>query len=211
MRMNKLAILFLISMSAFSVNAAENFRQVVLPKSVSVHLPKNWIILSDDIMTTIDASAQSISQKMGRVDASTELAFGAGYIFGRQSAALFNIRYYPDLKVSQSMVRGFSGEEIEDFDRSLSEVITTSNKQAGTPVLEWEGTKRIEINGVCALVSEYVRAPTSKRNENFCVRLVRVLDEGRSFTITVSYRIDLNLVLRPICDHIIESIEQAEK
>ena len=111
--MNKLAILFLISMSAFSVNAAENFRQVVLPKSVSVHLPKNWIILSDDIMTTIDASAQSISQKMGRVDASTELAFGAGYIFGRQSAALFNIRYYPDLKVSQSMVRGFSGEEID--------------------------------------------------------------------------------------------------
>ena len=56
-----------------------------------------------------------------------------------------------------------------------------------------------------AFVTEYKRSPI-KSNGNFKVRLVRVFNGGKSFTLTVSYREDKEYVLRPICDRIISSL-----
>jgi hypothetical protein len=197
---------------AFATYAADNFATVQLTMGINVDLPKNWIVMSQDHMMTIDASAQSVGTELGIFNASSNLAFGAGYIFEGDSAALFNIRYYPEVDVSQSDARSLSRLDINEFDELLEKGIRESGKLSGYSVSEWLGTSEKEINGFTAMISRYLRK-SDNDTEDFNVRLVRVFDEQKSFTITISYRESLGGVLRPICDHVIGSIQinQPEK
>ncbi|MGB0413352.1 MAG: hypothetical protein ACPGJU_02805 [Coraliomargarita sp.] len=185
--------------------AAENYGEVHLPKGVIVELPKNWYIMSESDMVTIAASSQSIGEKAGYYDASTDLAFGAGYIFAGESAALFNIRYYSEIELSQRDVASFTNSDVQEVDSVLEQGIKSSGNLAGFTVVRWLGTTQKEIKGVHVLITEYLRK-TDGDTDSFRVRLVRVLDEEKSFTVTISYRDTLGGVLRPICDRVINSI-----
>jgi hypothetical protein len=186
----------------------ENFVLVKLPRSIAVELPKNWIVHSRSDRITIDAAAQSIAEKAKMFDASSELSFAAGYIFAGRSACLFNIRYYPNLELTQKDARQFDKESISVLDGLIKENIVKAGELSSYTVPVWKGTTQKELNGMSAFITEYHRR--SKENDgDFVVRLVRVFDEKSSFTITISYRESLEGVLRQICDHIIQSIAKA--
>jgi hypothetical protein len=162
--------------------------------------------LSKNQRITLDSVAQIVAERSGAFDASSDLNFAANYYdeSGR-TAAIMNVRYYPDSKMSQADVRAAGQSDIGELDGALRESMMQVAQASGYSVLAWSGTTKQVINGATAFVTEYKRSPI-KNNGNFKVRLVRVLNSGKSFTMTVSYREDQEYLLRPICDRIITSL-----
>lgn len=185
-----------------------NFATLPLPKGVTVELPKNWVALTDNQRVTLDSLIEAKQDLAGITRPESDLPFAANYMDdSRNVAAMFNVRFYPKGEWTQDFVRGLTHEEIGELDNGTRAETEASMKTTGIQLLEWKGTARREINGLSALVVEY-RRKGARPGTTFCVRLVRVINAGRSFTVTVSYREDSEQLLRPICDRIIESIRQ---
>jgi hypothetical protein len=182
-----------------------NFVQLRLPKGVTVELPKNWIALSDNQRVTLSSVAEAKQDLAGITRPESSLPFAANfYDDARNVAAMFNIQFYPKMELTQDDVRGLSDDEIAEID---SEFRKQAQRMKGFRLLEWKGTERRSVNGIAAFVVEYRRVG-ARAGTSFCVRLVRVLNARRSFTVTVSCREDAELLLRPICDRIMKSIRQ---
>ena len=200
-----LAFAFL-ALAPFTAFAADAFVKIKLPKGVTVELPRNWGVLSKSQRTTLSAASQSISEKAGVYDSSGDLAFASNLVGDDgKTAAMFNIRYYPEIDLSQQDAKEATPQDIRDLDTMLRTEAEKGGAAFGGKILEWRGTKRQEINGITAFVSEYTRAGVGG-NKDFCVRLVRIFRNEQSYTATVSYRIAEEPLLRPICDRVIESL-----
>ena len=186
--------------------AANNFVPISLPHGVQIELPRNWEALSNNQRITLDSVAQSLSERAGMFDASSDLNFGANYYDeAGKTAAIMNVRYYPNLDISQTDARAAGQPDIRELDIALRELIVKAGQINGSTVLAWNGTSTQVINGTTAFVTEYKRSPL-KNNGNFKVRFVRIFNGSKSFTLTVSYREDQDYLLRPICDRIISSL-----
>ena len=186
---------------------AQNFVPVRLPQGVQIELPKNWEAWSKNQRITLDSSVQSRMELTGTIfDASSNFNFAANYYddLGK-TAAIMNVRYYPNLDVSQTEARTLGPSDVNELDTAIRKSIMESSQIFGFSVLTWNGTVKQVINGVTAFVTEYKRSPQNN-NGNFKVRLVRVFNEEKSFTMTISYRENQEYLLRPICDRIISSL-----
>jgi hypothetical protein len=186
--------------------AESYFVTVVLPHGVRVDLPKNWKAVSRNEMVTIGAAIESSLSKVSVVDASSRMDYMANlYDEANKVSSAMNIRYYPEMPVSQETVRAFTLADIQGVDAILHEQVSKGIAAIGATILDWHGTKMVTVNGYATLLTEYKRSPINN-NGVFVVRLARVINGSKSFTITVSYRENQNLLLRPICDKIIASI-----
>lgn len=190
-----------------TVQAANNFVPIKLPHGVQIELPKNWEAVSNNQRITLDSTVQSRQQLAGLpFNSSSDLNFAANYYDDRgKTAGIMNIRYYPGLSLSQADARSAGQSDVRELDSAIRESIMKSGQITGYSILMWNGTTKRVINGTTALVTEYKRSPI-KNNGNFKVRLVRIFNSGKSFTLTVSYREDQEYYLRPICDRIIFSL-----
>lgn len=183
-------------------NAAGNFIPVRLPKGVTVELPKNWTALTNNQHITLDSWVEAKTESRGMAD---DLAFAANYYDDQgKTAGMFNIRYYPDLEVTQSEARAANAPDVKELDAVLRQNVVPGIEMAGGRLLAWVGTTKQSINGATVFVSEYRRS--SQQGGSFRARLVRFFNAQKSFTITISYREDQDYFLRPICDRIISSI-----
>ena len=200
-----LALCFVLSPT---VQAANNFVPIRLPHGVRIELPKNWEAVSKNQRITLESTVQSRQQLAGLpFNASSDLNFAANYFDDRgKTAGIMNIRYYPNLELSQADARSFGRSDINDLDSAIRESIMKAGPITGYSVLVWNGTTERVINGTTTFITEYKRSPI-KNNGNFKVRLVRILNGEKSFTLTVSYREDQEYHLRPICDRIISSLQ----
>lgn len=200
--------LFGISLLALAsvVGATGNFVNIHLPKHVSIELPRNWTVIPNNQRITLDTFVQSKRELAGASDPPSDLNFAANYYddYGK-TAAIFNIRYYPDMDVTQADSRAASEADTEELDSALKAEMVLAMQQFGMTVLSWMGTKKQSINGIVTFITEYRRA-SLRQGSPFRVRLVRVLNGGRSFTVTISYREDQEFFLRPICDRVIQSL-----
>ena len=149
---------------------------------------------------------QAKTEGRGISNNSSELAFAANYYDERNiTAGIFNIRYYPNLDISQSDAKAAGAKDIKELDTTIRQNLIPGIEAAGGRVLAWLGTTKLSINGSTAFITEYRRS--SPRGEIFRTRLVRFFNENKSFTITISYREDQEFFLRAICDKIISSIK----
>lgn len=192
-------------------NATGNFVSVSLPKDVTVEIPKNWSVLSNNQRITLDSWVQAKRELSGNSDQSSELSFAANYYDDQGTiAAMFNIRYYPEMKATQDESRSATAADTKTLDDALQGQVVSALNQFGMRVLKWMGTTKQSINGIVAFVTEYRRTGT-REGTPFRVRLVKVANASRSFTITVSYREDQEDLLRAICDRVIQSIQTKAK
>jgi hypothetical protein len=192
-------------------NAKNNFIPIRLPQGVQIELPRNWEALSKNQRITLDSSVQSRNERAGIFDATSDLNFGANcYDEAGKTEAIMNIRYYPDLGLSQADARAAGQSDISELDRALHEEIIKAGQIYGFSVLSWNGTSKQVVNGATTFITEYKRSPL-KNNGNFKVLLVRVFNDGKSFTLTISYREDQEHLLQPICDRIISSLRICKK
>lgn len=183
------------------------FLTVELPQGVSAELPRNWRVISENQRITLDAWAASQSQRIYGEPSKSVLGFAANYYDDRgKTAGVFNIRYYPQQTVTQAEATAATPEDVREIDSELQANIIPGVGSAGNRLLEWRGTRKRSINGLTYLVTEYRR--TSSEIAPFRVRLLRLLDGPRSFTITVSYREDQQYFLGTIADHIIQSVRR---
>lgn len=188
------------------VLATNNFVPIRLPHGVQIELPRNWTVLSENKLVTIDSAVQSRMELNQSLDVSHNLNFGASHYNDEGNVdALINVRYYPKLEVSQADVRAAGQSDIRELDSVIRQEIFKAGQVSGFSVLNWNGTNIQVVNGIAVFITEYKRSPI-KENGNVKVRLVRVLNGSQSFTITISYHEDQEYLLRPICDRIISTL-----
>ena len=189
--------------------ATGNFATVTLPKGVSIELPKNWVVLSSNQRITLDTVVESGLDLSGVQQEASELPFAANYYDDHgKTIGILNVRYYPQLDLSQAYARSATNQDVKELDATLKENMSKEMKAFGMSIAWWGGTSKTEINGITAFVTVYRRAALTGSGD-FRVRLVRVLAGDRSFTLTVSYLESASMILRPITDRIISSLRFA--
>jgi len=186
--------------------AANNFVPIRLPNGVQIELPRNWTVLSDNKLITIDSAVQSRMELNNLLDVSHDLNFGASHLNDKGNVdALMNVRYYPKQEATQADARAIGQFDINELDSAIRQGIFKAGEISGFSVLDWNGTNNQVINGTTVFITEYKRSPI-KENGNVTVRLVRVFNGVKSLTLTISYHEDQEYLLRPICDRIISSL-----
>jgi len=189
-----------------TLHASDNFVRVSLPRGVSIELPKNWIVLSKNQRITLDSAVESGLDLSGIEQEESELPFAANYYDDKQNTiGILNIRYYPQLDITQEDARSATLQDIEEIDSALKENIYKPAEVFGMKVSSWNGTQKKFINGIIVFLTEYQRN-SQKGDGEFLVRLVRVFSGNRSFTLTVSYHEKASFLLKPITDKIINSL-----
>jgi hypothetical protein len=192
-----------------AVAQPQTYVAIRLPKNVSIELPRNWVVISNNQRITLDAAViarEYLQQQKAVADFRSDLAFAANYYDDDgKTAGIVNVRYYPDRSVTQSEIRSISADGIRQIDLALQGEVQRGIVTSGNRLLAWQGTSKQEINNSVALVSDYRR---SSENGAFRVRLIRVLDAGQSFTLTISYREDQANFLQPISDRVIKSLRR---
>ena len=186
--------------------ASNNFIRVQLPKDVSIELPRNWIVLSNNQRFTLDTAVETFLDLTSVAPLHSIFSFAANYYddSGRV-AAITNIRYYPDIDLSQNDSRAATASDLQELDAALEGSLLQGMSASGMKIIEWEGTKKVSIGSLIAFQSEYYRQSVQS-SDIFRVRLVRVFANERSFTLTVSYLVSDILILEKITDHIIASL-----
>jgi len=204
-----LAIHMLLASS--TAGASSNFVQIGLPNNVSIEIPRNWIVLSANQRITLDSAVESRLDLSGlKIDAST-LPFAANlYDDSGATIGMVNIRFYPGIDLSQADVIASTTNDVIELDKVLKRQALASVKGTGIRVTSWNGTKLSEINGITVFVTEYTRTARDGVNQ-FIVRLVRVFASDQSFTLTVSYKDSVEVLVGPITDRIIGSLIWAPK
>ncbi len=203
--MKKLLVLILFLFAGTISIAGSNYKTISLPKGVSIDLPINWQVMSNNERITLDAYAETLSDPP--ID--SEFPFAANYYNDNDEIdALMNIRYYPREVVTQeNVINMFTPDVLREMDDVLYKSSTLAMKKISGKMLSWNGTKKKLIKDTVALVTEYRRySGLSKSNAR--VRLVRVLNGNKSFTLTVSYADNKksSSMLERITNRIIESL-----
>jgi hypothetical protein len=121
---------------------------------------------------------------------------------------ILNIRYYPDLDLSQADARSATGQDVQELDAAIRENLLKELEASGMSITSWGGTTKADIKGIAAFITEYYRASLQSPGD-FRVRLVRVFAKDRSVTLTISYLDSIEIMLQPITDRIIASLKLA--
>ncbi len=202
--MKKLLLLILFLFASTIAIAASNFKTIGLPKGVSIDLPINWQVISNNQRITLDAYVETLFDPLD-----SELPFAANYYNDDDEIdALVNIRYYPSEVVTQeNVINMFTPDVLRAMDDVLYKSSTLTMKKINGKILSWNGSKKKRIKDTVALVTDYRRSSGLPKS-NVRVRLVRVLNGNKSFTLTVSY-VDnkkSSFMLKEITNRIIESV-----
>ncbi|MEQ1484521.1 hypothetical protein [Methyloglobulus sp.] len=200
-------LLITLTFSVVNANANTNFVTVNLTKGVTVELPKNWVVMSDNKRVTLDTWRESMLEAHKLKDAENDLPFAANYYDDTgNSAGSFAIRFYPNIVFTQSEAIAADSEFIQELDAGIRENFVKGYEASGGHLVVWLGTKKETINGSVYFISE--SRQRSPQGFGFTGFLVRYLNAGNSFTIMISYREDKGFYLRPICEKIISSVKQ---
>ncbi len=197
------------SLASVSTPVAQNVRspyiRLPLPRGVSLELPRNWTPISGHSKQTMEAAVAAITADKAELRDS-ELAFAANlYDDNGRTAGIFNIRYYPQLKLSQADVAHLTKEDVSTLDSEMRKGMESTLPRIGMSVILWEGTKLVRINGKGVLLTTYRRTGMANSGP-FRVQLVRFIDGSRSFTVTLSYAERMQVLLKPITQYVISSI-----
>lgn len=189
-------------------SAESNFVRVNLSKGVTVELPINWVVMSNNKRITLDTWKDSMLEAHKLTDIENDLPFAANYYDDNgNTAGSFSIRFYPKLDISQSEAIAGGDAFIKELDESVRQNFTKGLEAAGGKVVDWLGTKTHSIDGSIYFISGSKHL--SPRGDSFRGILVRYLNAGNSFTIIVSYRENDEYFLMPICNKIISSIRHS--
>lgn len=193
--------LFLITTATATV-AASNFVRVPVDKGASIEIPKNWVVLSGNVRTTIDAFVEAKGYRL--TEASLDFAANL-YDDGGKTLALVNVRFYPENPITQAEARQLSAADIKEIDVELRKNAEPPLKSMGIRMLNWYGSKMHVINGVYILVHEHQHSGAGDLGVTR-VRSLRVWNSPKSFTVTLSYRERHSTMLLPIIDYMTNSL-----
>lgn len=180
---------------------------VNLPKGVTVSIPSNWVRFTKPSRENLNNMVIDSLGRYGLTYTPSDLSFAANlYNSEGVVVAMFNIRYYPNQTVTQKEIINLSSIELSEYNKLLKSEIEEGAVEMKRPVPTWAGTKRIMVHEYSALLSEYRRP--SPIGGIFNVKLQRVMDADKSFTITVSYREDAGIDVKNVANDILKSLRK---
>ncbi len=182
---------------------------IKLPESVTVDLPGNWVLLTNNQKVTLNTLTKSILDIKELPNVDSKLPFAANYYVGAATVGIVNIRYYPATVITQADAKSLNAVDIRDLDQEIKNIVIPPMEKMGIKFTSWEGTKKRTINGITTFITEYHRKALNGAGI-FRVRLVRVFAGSRSFTFTVSYLESQSMLLQDITDRMISSLAMTD-
>jgi len=199
-------VLITLSLCVSKSNAENNFVTVSLTKGVTVDLPRNWSVMSDNDRITLDAWRESVLESHNLSEEKSEVPFSAHYFDNSGgAAATFSIRFYPNLTITKSESIAADSTFIKELDIGIKNNFIKGVTASGGHVINWLGTTKKSINNSVYFISE--SRQLSPKGIGFKGILVRHFNAEKSFTIIISYQEDQEYFLKPICNKIIGSIQ----
>lgn len=193
--------LWLLALPSWS---ASNFVRVPLGKGASIEVPRNWIVLSANQRVTLDTFVEA----KGYRRTESTLNFAANlYDDQGKTAALVNVRFYPDNPLTQAEARQATPSDLREFDIEMKKAVEAPLKAMGVEMTRWFGSRMQVINGLYVLVHEHQHSGV-RDNGPTRVRGLRVWRSPRSFTVTLTYRERDATLLLPIVDYMTSSLRQ---
>ncbi len=110
--------------------------------------------------------------------------------------------------MTQAQIQSLSAPDLAEISEYMRGELVKAGTLTGFSILNWYGVTKTPINGLQSLVVQYRRSAMTQARDRLPhrVKLIRVIDASRSFTLTVSYREDQAPLLGPICDAISNSL-----
>ena len=187
-RINNMLFLLSCFLLAPAIEAS-SFVRLELPQGVSLELPVNWKVLSENSRITLSSWVESQIQSINRNDITNTMPFYAKYYddSGRASAAI-NIRYYPTTPITEKEALSGGIKFTNDLDEAIRDDYKIGYELSGGKSLSWLGTKTRSINGRIYFISE--SRGISADGKPWYNYLVRRLNAHKSFTAIISYNED---------------------
>lgn len=195
-------ILFLILAS--NVCAASNYVRVPLGMDASIEVPKNWVALSNNRKTTIQAYVEA----KGFLHPDSILNFAANlYDDSGNVIALVNVHGYPKSPLTQDDVRALRAEDLKTLDEMLKPEVLRPLQSMGATASNWRRFERISLNGLQALRYGYRHTGVQSSGPRV-VQGIRIYNAPKSFVVTLSYSEKHAFMLASIIDYMAKTVRQ---
>ena len=198
---NPMLVLILSFLSIFAYGQT-NFIRVPLAKGASIEVPINWVVISQNNRTNIDAYVEANGYKLTE----SNLPFAANlYDDNGKTVALVNSRFYPENPFTQQMVSTLKKEDIAVIDKELRSATEKLLPSMGGKLVKWKSTQLIKTNGLFVLKHGHIAVIPPSADTIHEYRY-RVLASPRSFTVTISYKQSYASLIEPIANKMASSI-----
>lgn len=195
-----LATCLLVFMHAASIVYASSFVEILVDDNVSFQIPRNWVVLSDNKTITLNSIIESA------VSVSSKVHFQAN-LKNDNGSPITTVQIYKwRSDFDQTNVVEMKKNDIDEYDQGIHNQMQSELKQVGGSITNWFGTKKLNINGLVALASEYSRYSKIAPFGHFRVQVLRIYSGEQSFSFVISYHEESSLQLRTIVDKVISTL-----
>jgi hypothetical protein len=173
---------------------------------LGVSFPDGWEVMNAGFRDLVVAEIDN----QGFDTNTTSQSFHARLERGGIILALMNIRFYPAETLGFSDADSLSPPELALLDTVLANGIETAAQRSNFDMnIDWRSTELVEISGMRAILSRYDRQVRDSNGNQLSshVRLYRVWNESRSFTLTFSCPIEHCDEVRGHLQHITGGLE----
>ena len=187
-----------------TVHAESNFINIRLQHKVSIEIPKNWMLFDGSQLTTLDAFVEASGKKLSE----SSLPFAANlYDADGKTLAIVNVRFYPENPLKQKDCNSLTSGDLVGLDASIKKGQIDVFRELGIDDAVFDKAIRKKKNGLCIIQHAHSFSTPKDGNKIKEVRL-RIWASPRGFTVTSSYNIRQEYLLKPIVEYILNSIRQ---
>jgi len=199
---NKILLLTILILKPIFSHADQDRNNIKLSNNINLNLSKNWKIINQKTRETLKKKVDELIF----LKISSSLPFAANLYRNGRVIGIMNIRVYPNIEIYQNEIRKISRDDLTFFDSELYKNVKKGVSLVGAKILHWKGSKLEIINNKIYIVSNYNRSSINKNEAIFNVKLFRLLDGKKSFTLTLSYDEKFKNFMLPEINKIAESI-----
>jgi len=208
--MNMASIILLIVSLLVAPNTVlaegNSFRHIQLTYGISLDIPSNWTVLSEDMRNKLDTYGKTVAGKAG-----VELKNGK-----KEGLLAVNATPSPTgamIRVSVIMPCDVTQDELATLSASDLKVIGTETKNmfmkmaasGGPKIVEMQPVRVEKINNRRALVLPYIRT-SAVGPSNWQVNQYKIPVSDKTIELTLSYRLSDANVWRPILERVKRSV-----
>ena len=200
-RFKSIYMFFLLCLQVSSIASASSFIEINLNNSISFDIPRNWVVLSDNKTITLNSIIESA------LPISSSVRFQANLKDDNDSPITTVQIYRWKSEFYQADVDAMGEPDMADYNRQMQSQINKELNAVGGAVSNWQGTRKLHINGLVALASEYSRPSNLAPFGHFRVQVLRIYSGDKSFSFVISYHEETVLPLRILVDKVISTLK----
>jgi hypothetical protein len=187
-------------MQVASIAFASSFIKININNNISFDIPRNWVVFSDNKTITLN----SIIESALPVSSSVRFQANLKDDKGRPITTVQIYRWKSEFH--QTDVNGMGETDIIDYNRQMQNQIGKELNTVGGTVSNWFGSRKLHINDLVVLASEYSRPSNLASFGHFRVQILRIYSGDKSFSFVISYHEETNLPLRILVDKVISTL-----